>query len=251
MKYFTLILFLFSAIILNAQINMEEISYIPSPSGYYNNLIVKGNSNIKNLYTFSFNVQSYASFLDLKLKDTNKMFIKNITISTGTAVLFSEVPSSNINNWQMNPEEGNRNESDIPTIVMHGGNLSIDKTNNLNVELKISHIEFPQHPNSASTTFDVRTQDSNYDYRNLGYDPNQNSQLGLSANNVYILGMKVPDCEHGYYWQPIKASNNIDFTVLACSTNSCKNPQIEEMCLQAGKRFSSTPDANGNCGCIN
>ena len=46
MKYFTLICFLFLALIANAQTIVDEISYVPSASGYYNNLIVKGNANI-------------------------------------------------------------------------------------------------------------------------------------------------------------------------------------------------------------
>ena len=39
MKYFTIIVFLFLSTFAFSQLNMEEVSYVPSPSGYYNSLI--------------------------------------------------------------------------------------------------------------------------------------------------------------------------------------------------------------------
>ena len=80
MKHFiTLITFLSLTIFVNAQLNMEEISYNPSPTGYYDNLVVKGNVYIQNLATDIFDVISYGSVLDFKTPNKD-IYIKKLTI---------------------------------------------------------------------------------------------------------------------------------------------------------------------------
>ena len=225
MKYFTFIVFLLSSLVLNAQLNMEEISYVPSPSGYYDNLIVKGNVKINELVASPFNIQSYGSFLNMEVSPTSNTYISNLNISTGTVALFSEFSISEINELHMTEALKNRTPTRTDTtttsylpIKMNGGNLSVSKSLAYNADLVIGAFSF-ETSSGKNPVFNVKTNTLNY---NLSYP--------FRAKNVYIMGMKVPACEHGYYWQPIRVASTT-YTILACNMTSCSEPWKEETCL--------------------
>ena len=228
MKYFTFILFLFSVVILNAQMSMEEISYIPSPSGYYNNLVVKGDVNIKEISTYPFNVHSYASFLDLEIStDTAKIYISNLRVSTGTVALFSEFDINTVNNWSIHEPNPERSEPpQAANIYMSGGSLSLAQSTNSSASLNIGSITFGDAIVGKSPRLYVKTQDFQYNGAIIETD--------FIVDNVYIMGMKIPSCPHKYYWQNVPVTGISDpFSVLACNTTTCSiaQQQGEEACL--------------------
>lgn len=235
MKYFTFILFLLSAVILNAQMSMEEVSYIPSPSGYYNNLIVKGNADINELVTRSFDVQSYASFLNLETT-SSKIFINNLSISTGTVALFSEYAISDI---MPDPLTGAKGTTSPIKITMHGGNLSVDRSQTgSSTNLNISDLSFADEIQGKTPELKARTSNMVFDYSLA----NNNS---FFVKNLYILGMKVPSCPRGYYWQDVRIGDgNQVYTILACNTTLCQYPYTEEQCYQQNKCYSTS-----TCSC--
>jgi len=234
MKYFTFIVFLFSAIILNAQMSMEEISYIPSRSGYYNNLVVKGNVKINELSTHPFDIVTYGSYLKFNVDNNSRMFA-NISISTGTAVLNSDFNVNEVGAWSISVPSASA--TGPITLNMNGGSLSVSKSN-ANSSLKINSISF-QAPETQSPTLNIRTEDF---------------ILGSDAipivDNLYILGMKIPTCQNGYYWQPVKAQNGNTYTILACNMTTCSNPEGEEACLRDGKTWDTSSAPTCSCTSI-
>lgn len=246
MKYFTFIVFLFSAIILNAQMSMEEISYIPSRSGYYNNLVVKGNVKINELSTHPFDIVTYGSYLKFNVDNNSRMFA-NISISTGTAVLNSDFNVNEVGAWSISVPGTTSTTSPI-TLNMNGGSLSVSKSN-ASSSLQINSISF-QAPETQTPTLNIRTEDFT---------------LGTDAipvvDNLYILGMKIPGpnpssapvnqkCQNGYYWQPVKAINGNTYTILACNMSACSNPEGEEACLRDGKTWDTSSAPTCSCTSI-
>lgn len=237
MKYFTFFLLLFSAVILNAQLNMEEIAYIPSPSGYYNNLVVKGNANINEIRTYPFDVHSYSSFLNLEISTTtSKIYISNLNVSTGTVALFSEFDVNDVNGWAIQEPDPQRAESpSAATIYMSGGNLSVARSQNSSASLNIGLISFGDAIEGKTPKLQVRTKYFQYF--------NSIVQSDFIVDNLYIMGMRVPNCRDNgghYYWQnvPVKVNGSTEIrTVLACSTNNCPNPEQEESCLSHNTKF--------------
>ena len=225
MKYFIIIIFSFLTIVVNAQLNMEEIAYVPSPSGYYNNLVVKGNSRIHELRTSPFNIQSYSSVLDLNLSTTSAIFIQNLTVaSSGTVGLSSSLPITQFANLSIqNP--GGANPVTRPQIGMNGGNLIITRsTAGQDPTLSIQSFTFQSTDNKF---MNVRTRDISYQ----GI-----SDINFLAEQLYIMGMQVPPCPHGYFWTTVTVAPDSQYTVLACNQTSCTNPEQEEACVtQTGK----------------
>ena len=255
MKYFTLTLFLLLTVVLNAQLNMEEISYVPSPSGYYNNLVVKGNVNIAEMVTYPFNVQSYGSFLHVKVNpsSTSKLYIGQLNVSNGTVALFSEFTVAQNNSWSINvPNQPAQREAlNYIPITMNGGNLSVSKSNATDSPLNISALTF-NLPMAETPTMKIRTKDLQYAVKDK-----DEIIMPFETQELYILGMKVPRCTGeggGYYWQPVKVGS-IFYNILACNTTGCNNPEYEEACLQRNndsvgwdRYVWDTTDPN-NCYC--
>ena len=122
-------------------------------------------------------------------------------------------------------------------ITMNGGNLSVSKSNTTDTDLVIGSINF-NASGGKSPVFNLKTNTLNY---NLSHP--------FKAENVYIMGMKVPACEHGYYWQTVPVGEN-SYTVLACNMTNCPNPQDEENCLhQPGKFWNTSNAPNSDCAC--
>lgn len=219
MKYFITVIFSLLTIVVNAQLSMEEISYIPSPSGIYDNLIVKGNARIHEVQTRPFNIQSYSSVLNF---NSPKMFVANINVpSTGTVSLSSTEAVSNFTNLGItNP--GAANNINRPKIIMNGGNLIITKDQYQNPSLVVDEFYFLSTGNKNLT---VKTRD--VEYPNL---------CGLKTEHLYIMGMQVPSCYYKYYWQPVKVGSK-SYTVLACNMTACQNPEQEEACLAQGTNY--------------
>lgn len=238
MKYFTFIIFLLLSIFVNAQMNMEEISYIPSHSGYYNNLIVKGDAKINEIYTYPFDVISYGSRLQVKALSPAQIFIGLISVSTGTVSLYSTFSLDDVSGWQIETPHIDRSgktasPSPIP-LRMDGGNLSLSRSGSSPSLLKIDPIYF--EPSVGKTPLlSIRTENFNFSTTN-GVAP--------FVDNLYIFGMRIPDCQNKYYWQPVKVEGVLHY-ILACNNTGCKNPEYEEACLQKnGGAKSSDPFTN-------
>ena len=236
MKYFSIFAFLFLSITAVAQLNMEEVSYIPSPSGYYTNLIIKGNTNIKKLKTSTFNIQSYASFLDLNVTQPSILTISTITVSTGTAALSTIEGFSSISNWTVRPPIS-YNWSLPINIEMTGGNISLSQSiDSSSANIYIKQIEFQSLSNTPQLS--VKTENIDFSDNNLDVD----------INELYIMGMKVPSCPNGYFWTPVYVNNELkSFQALAClEVSTTCNPQQEETCLHSGSDKCWNPT---NCDC--
>ena len=251
MKYFTFIVFLLISVFVNAQMNMEEISYIPSHSGYYNNLVVKGNTKINEIVTYPFNVVSYGSFLTLN--SSSKMHIGTVYVSTGTAALYSNFSVDDVAGWSIvvpgyEPERGTKVSTVQPIALrMDGGNLSLSRSGAAASLLKIDPITF--EPASAKTPLlTIRTE-------NFNYPVPSDIKFHAIVKNLYLFGMKVPSCTGGYYWQPVKAGGKL-YYILACNTTTCVNPEYEEACLKKNndsvgwsRYVWDVSEAPNNCYC--
>lgn len=248
MKYFTIFIFLFLSIIASAQLSMEEISYIPSPSGYYTNLVIKGNTNIKNLKTNSFNVQSYASFLNVNIAESSILSISTITVSTGTVALFSDFPASQINSWPVNPHLTKSGiDTSLPiNVYMQGGNMSLGRTssNSNSGQISVDTIAFPSNFGNKTPKLTVKTIDLDYPYNNTS----------VLVEDLYVMGMHVPfnNCSR-LFWSPVYINEGQMLSgvfVLACSNSACVNPEGEELCLQQGKQWNIPASGNDvECTC--
>ena len=225
MKYFVFVIFVFSALVLNAQMNIEEIAYVPSPTGYYNSLIVKGNAKIKELRSRPFNIHSYSSFLTVNVSSTtSSLFINKLIVSTGTAALLAN--KNNATGPTVTPPQGSISVAGSNVAVrMNGGSLSVSKTLDASAGSKINIDTLTYEPPiSTGSTINFFTQD-------VYNDTSKANFLIVPHDSFYIFGMKVPPCEgRGYYWQDVKVANTT-FTVLACNTTNCEHPEDEEECL--------------------
>ena len=202
MKHFLFFTFLLLAIFVKAQ-NIEEIYYVPSSSGYYTNLIVKGDANINNLVTSAFDLHSYGSLLDIRVANANNQIdINNLVMETssGTATFITGE----------NPEQ-------INASVL-AGYLSFTISQN-NPALNINSIQLP-HLESQNFYMQLNTN-------NLNVKDN-NSLLNVTGLEIY--GMQVPSCPNNYYWQPVTVGGK-SYNILACNTTACNNPQDEEACI--------------------
>ncbi len=216
MKHFLLFTFLFLAIFVNAQ-NVEDIFYVPSSSGNYTNLIVKGNANINNLNSGTFDIHSYGSLLTIRLaKAASKINIDHlsITASTGTATFVA--PTYGLSN--------------TPNVYIKAGYLSYYRSVDTgNVALNIASVSLPQ----------INGKDIAMDFN--AHNVNATSYDKVYVNNLEIFGMTVPDtCPNNYYWQPVKVIENntsYDFEILACNTTNCTNPKKEEECLEKNSQY--------------
>ncbi len=214
MKHFLLFTFLLLAIFVNAQ-NVEDIFYVPSSSGNYTNLIVKGNANINNLNSGTFDIHSYGSLLTIRLaKAASKINIENlfITASTGTATFVA-------------PKYG---LSDIPNDYIKAGYLSYYRSVDTgNVALNIASVSLPQ----------INGKDIAMDFN--AHNVNATSYDKVYVNHLEIFGMTVPvTCPNNYYWQTVKVTEgttDYTFNILACNTTNCPNPQKEEECVTSEK----------------
>jgi len=217
MKHFLFVIFLFLAVFTCAQ-NLEEIYYVPSPSGHYTNLISKGDAYINILATPTFDIHSYGSLLTIRIKnETSKINIGTLNIlqSNGTATF--AMPS----------------DTETLTTKAYAGFLSFSSSLNGLRTLGINALNLPQ----ATTVLA-------FNARNIFAHETNNS--ALYVNNLSIYGMQVPLCDHGYYWQTVNVGGN-SYTILACNTTTCTNPQDEENCVVQGRTWNVV---SGTCSCI-
>ena len=224
---------------------MEEIAYVPSPSGYYNNLIVKGDVYINNLVSDTFRIRSYSSIFTLEIPDTSTLYINNIEVSHRRGSVFlSESKFDVVNNitnsitgmatpWPTNSKGGEGGDpkaadSSIP-IEINGGTISISNVPGEN------------------STLSLRTIKSNINIPNATVFTNNISDTNsppIYVKNLTIFGMDIPKCPYNYYWQKVKVGDDV-YTVLACNTTTCSNPEKEEYCIQNNQCWSSA-----SCSCI-
>lgn len=226
MKYFAFIIFLFSAIVLNSQVTIEEVAYIPSASGYYNNLIIKGDVNINKLKTDTFNIQSYGSILDINVSDGSRLFINTLRIPhrNGSAALLSNQDESNYNNSNFSvvvpnnppnrstppsPPSSEPDFTNFHTVNMSGGALSLSKTRDADSSSQIQVRNLNFMSNSKSPTLNIKVRDVYSIF----------ADNSLQVNELYIFGMKVPQCPGNYYWTNVTVGRT-QYTVLACDTST-------------------------------
>ena len=198
MKNFLFIIFLFFAIITNAQV-YEEISYIPSASGNYDNLIVKGNSNIRELITAPFNIHSYSSILNVRV-DPATTIINNLNVQGADA------SASFIFNAK---EDMSANTADF---VISGGKITFYKalSDDLNNSVKINGITF-NNSSTAKIVFSTR------DFRAI------DKKSEVRTNSITIYGMDIPYCQNKHYWQTVHVGNT-DYQILVCNQSNCTKP---------------------------
>lgn len=214
MKHFIFVVLLMLAIAANAQMNVEEISYVPSRSGFYNNLIVKGDATINKILTDPFDIRSYGSLLRLNFP-TSTIQINNLTVSTGTAYILNGTDPSK-----------------VYTITLNGGNLSVSRFPNQSGDtiLQIPKFWIRAPETETVITSTVRTET---------YVDQQHN-----VRDVYILGMRT--IFNGIsYWQPVKVTKSDGtenkYTILAYS-NAGYNKQKQEVCLR--KNIQACIDRN-------
>ncbi len=207
MKHFiTLFTFLFLTILVNAQLNMEEISFVPSPSGTYDNLVVKGNVFINNLETSTFDIQSYSSSFTLNVP-SKRIYINRLTVPNGTVALSVTNDIGNTNpSWSIVAPNDTGVLATPLEIAMNGGNLSISSISSSNpAKFRLNALNFT----GSNPTLDVQAIQSSI-------------TDNVHVSNLYIMGMRVPDCSGGYAWQTIQVGSDSDatnYTVLACNNS--------------------------------
>ena len=246
MKYFFIFIsFLLFSAALQAQMILEELSYVPSPSGSYNSLIVKGNTKINNLVSYTFDIQNYSSILNVNVAENSILYINNLVVShpKGSVVLKEDIKddggSSIIVPVPSGPavrggeQKGGDRTNYIP-VSINGGNFSVSKIQSANDDSYVSINSFSfNEAKATSPIFYLYTDDIISD----------NSNIDLNARNLYIFGMQIPKCPYNYYWQRVKVGG-ATYTVLACRTSHCPNYQEEEVCVAGGNNW-------GNCKCTN
>ena len=252
MKYFFIIIsFLLFSVALQAQMILEEIAYVPSPSGSYNSLIVKGNTKINNLVSYTFFIQSYSSILNVNVAENSRLYINNLVVShpKGSVVLkedinddgggFIVVPVHPFGPAVRGGETkgGDRTNLNYIPVSINGGSFSVSKIQSANDDSYVSI-------NSFSFSDSKATSPNFYLYTD---DIMSINNVDLNARNLYIFGMQIPKCPYNYYWQRVKVGG-ATYTVLACRKSSCSNYQDEEPCLQRGGNWMP-PGTNG-CRCI-
>ena len=233
MKYITLTVFLFLTLVASAQLTMEEIAYIPSPSGYYNNLVVKGNVNIKNLETAPLNVQSYGSFLNMEVKSKKGTQISTITVLTDTSIALNDMPK------EKNP--------DIPTptrVNVTAGNAAIsfqvDTLKPEKDELDLHQVKIGENTEAPywgtggnywayirnwtvneNKRINIRGEKLNFEQQ---YSTNPTEEQNTFITNMtFIYGMRVPYCgtpERGAFtWKTVSVGDK-PLQILACDTSA-------------------------------
>lgn len=215
MKHFiTLITFLSLTIFVNAQLNMEEISYNPSPTGYYDNLVVKGSAYIQNLATDIFDVISYGSVLDFKTPNKD-IYIKKLTIPNNNdrtvTVALSSTNKDITTEIGVNPlAPGETNISEMFTnIHMNGGVLSVAPSVASDTDHPVSKVNVHAmyfYQSGITHEYDVITQ-------NLTID---NTDILVSPQGLVLMGMKVPNCPGGWAWQNVPIGGT-SYSALACN----------------------------------
>ena len=226
MKYFTLILFLFSTILLNAQtaqpVAMEEIAYIPSRSGYYNNLVVKGNVHINRLQSFPVDMAVYSSLLKVNMETKTEV---SVTISTGTAIIDVDDGGTTSGNNQQTPKT--IVEYGVP-IHFEGGYVSIssfDDEESHRPSLEVLRYNFP----SDGATIDIKTENAkfkqleNTDSTSMFMTPGGGGLNNyVHVKDLHIFGMKFPICHGGtsqknqWKWTPVSLPDNTIVYILSC-----------------------------------
>ncbi len=220
MKHFIFVVLLLLTVAVSAQMNIEQVAYIPSRSGFYNNLIVKGNATINNLSTNPFNIVTHGSLTTLNIPNST-IKISQVNVSTGTVSqegsAYIQMPSS---------------DNLITSFGINGGSLSVSRTPTAsetpsNTTLKINAI---LHPLTEQVpTLYMRTQDFN--------------DLLFANINLYIFGMKYPS--QPKYWQPVKIGSK-KYEILAIEGDlNCDHPEREEVCLRKNiQECQSSSDPN-------
>ena len=248
MKYFFIFIsFLLFSAALQAQMILEELSYVPSPSGSYNSLIVKGNTKINNLVSYTFDIQNYSSILNVNVAENSKLYINSLVVShpKGSVVLKEDINDdgggSIIVPVPSGPavrggeqKGGDRTKLNYIPVSINGGNFSVSKIQSANDDSYVSINSFSFSDSKAtSPNFHLYTD-----------DVMSINNVDLNARNLYIFGMQIPKCPYNYYWQRVKVGG-ATYTVLACRTNNnCSNYQGEEVCIQEGGTWS-----NATCTC--
>ncbi|MBO4707526.1 MAG: hypothetical protein J5594_03080 [Elusimicrobiaceae bacterium] len=182
MKHFIFVVLLLLTVIVNAQLAVEEIAYVPSRLGFYNNLIVKGNATINNLNTQPFNIRTHGSITTLNIPNS-AISIPQLTIANGTV-------SSQGSAYMVLPKL-NSGEHKI-AFGMNGGSISASRTQNVENQTANFYIQAIQHDESVIPVLSVYTEDY--------IDPYTSG----SGGDIYILNMKLPMTAAGSYWQPVK-----------------------------------------------
>lgn len=248
MKYFTFISFLFLSITLSAQMIMEEIAYVPSPSGYYNNLIVKGDVYINNLVSDTFNIRAYSSMLTLDVAQSSTLFVDNVEVPHKRGSVFLSESTYDIGEgiihiltgisapWTPGSSQKGGGGS--------GGQKSADNTIPININggsISISNIP------ESNASFSLRDIQSITPLPNVNisaHNISDTNNIPIYVKNLSIFGMDIPKCPHNYYWQKVMVGSNV-YTVLACRTSICADYLKEERCIQNGGYWNDT-----TCKCL-
>ena len=209
MKYFfTFISFLFLALTLQAQLIMEEISYVPSPSGYYNNLVVKGDVKINKFESNPFSIQAYSSILTLKVKNDHNLYIQSLDIkkANGSAYLRESDNDISASITEPNPARGTQATEPIH-FYLYGGTLSANGTAG-SPNMSIGSMSLPSITDLSVQTRFINQEGTDY----------------MNVQTLYILGMDVPRCNGEYRWQRVRVGtgtgNTNIYTVLTCSNGT-------------------------------
>ena len=234
MKYITLTIFLFLTLIANSQLVMEEISYVPSPSGYYNNLIVKGNAYINEIRTNPLDIQSYGSFLNMTLESPKGIEISSLTVKPDTSIALKNLPDETTPFWHT-----------ATTVNVLAGNagmsFQIDTLTPPYAELEDYHeVKLESFPDSAPYIYSegnpvywagIRNWQINSDKaiyirgENIAFEKGNvttSERNNFISNRTYILGMRVPYCDNGYIWKNVQVGQSY-FSILACNATTGHN----------------------------
>lgn len=228
-RFFAIICLLSLSVALYAQMAIEEISYVPAPSGYYNNLIIKGDVKIKNLITESFFIRAYSSIIKLAVNlDMSYLFIRDLNVYNqyGAVVMKeSTLDNGSFNGLIAEPNEENSRstdtENDFVVFYMNGGIVSASRLENdhgSNFDFVVNTV----YSSSSVPSINISTQDIS----------SSSTTTDVRTKELSIFGMTVPKCPNNYYWQKVKVGGTV-YTILACNTTSCSNPAGEEACLQS------------------
>ena len=207
MKYFILISFLFLTLIVSAQTIVDEIAYVPSASGYYNNLIVKGNTNVNKLSTETFNVQSYGSVLTINVSANSRLYIGQLSVSNEDGSVYLREGEDHGLYFDPRLDEENNN-----ILKMQGGGIlsvnRIVKTKGSSGGLNVNEIKWGWDKSEEGRRLEINAHD-------IRSESNE-----LNVKKLYIFGMEIPTCGENYYWQKVKVDNNYyGDGVLACDTS--------------------------------
>lgn len=246
-RFFTFACFLVLTLALHAQMTMEEISYVPSPSGYYNNLIVKGSVRINEMVVNPFTIQSYSSLLRVNVDDDSRLLIKHVSVphSKGTVIVKESIEDGgSFGGGIVAPVD-----PPVPAEKSGGKSSKNDATVKDEKEVKeeggskATQFYIPFDINGGTLSVSGLDSDSNF-YFSIGSISLEKSEpaifasaqniesinaVDLKTKDLTIFGMQVPKCPNNYYWQKVKVGS-LTYKVLACNTTACSNPEEEEKC---------------------